>query len=159
MTPTLHVGIAFEGDAVDIAEMSRELIEHGLPWTWGPERVSRAVAAPNLNVAVIRERNKIAGFGIMEYWDDDAHLVLFAVLPASQRQGLGTAILHWLEASALVAGARRIRVEARRDNEAARNFYNQHGYHELTIKTRMYSGALDGIQLEKWLRTSAAGDA
>jgi ribosomal-protein-alanine N-acetyltransferase len=92
----------------------------------------------------------------MEYWEDDAHLVLFAVRRANQRSGLGTAILQWLEASALAAGAQKIRVEARRDNVAARSFYNEHGYHEHTIKARMYSGALDGIQLEKWLRDTGA---
>ena len=78
--------------------------------------------------------------------------MLFAVRPERQRVGLGSALLQWLEASALVAGSTRIRVEARRDNVAARSFYNQHGYHELAIKAQMYSGMLDGIRMEKWLR-------
>jgi ribosomal-protein-alanine N-acetyltransferase len=131
--------------------MSRDLIEHGLPWSWRPERVARAIAAANTNVAVVREGKELDAFGIMEYWDDDAHLVLFAVRPTRQRHGMGSALLQWLEASALVAGSKRIRVEARRDNTAARSFYNEHGYHELVIRPRMYSGALDGILLEKWL--------
>lgn len=159
MTPALHITVASKADAADIADMSRRLIEHGLPWTWRPERVLRAITAPNVNVAIVRELGTLAGFGIMEYWDDDAHLVLFAVRPARQRQGLGTAILGWLEASALAAGAQRIRVEARHDNVAARTFYNEHGYHELAIKSRMYSDTLDGIQLEKWLRTTTTGNA
>jgi ribosomal-protein-alanine N-acetyltransferase len=159
MTPILHVSLALKSDASDIAGMSRDLIEHGLPWTWGPERVSRAIAASNVNVAVVREQHRLAAFGIMEYWDEDAHLVLFAVRPVRQRQGVGTAVLRWLEASALVAGAQRIRVEARRDNFAARTFYNEHGYHELVIRSQMYSGTLDGIQLEKWLHATTPGDA
>jgi ribosomal protein S18 acetylase RimI-like enzyme len=159
LTPSLHVSIAMESDAGAIARMSRDLIEHGLPWTWDAGRVIHAITAPNMNVAVVREQQKLIAFGIMEYWDDDAHLVLFAVRPASQRQGVGSAVLRWLEASAIVAGAKRVRVEARQDNGAARNFYNEHGYHELTIKPGMYSGQLDGIQLEKWFRTTAAGDA
>jgi ribosomal-protein-alanine N-acetyltransferase len=159
MTPILHVSIASERDARDIARMSRDLIEHGLPWTWRQERVSRAIAAANTNVAVIRERQSLTAFGIMEYWDEDAHLVLFAVRPDRQRQGVGTAVLRWLEASALVAGSQRIRLEARRDNVAARSFYNEHGYHELTINSRMYSGALDGIKLEKWLHSQPPDDA
>jgi ribosomal protein S18 acetylase RimI-like enzyme len=155
MTPAMHVQLAVAGDAGEIAAMSRALIEHGLPWTWRPERVSRAVAAPNANVAVVREPEALVGFGIMEYLDEDAHLVLLAVRRASQRQGVGSAILQWLEASALVAGAKRIRVEARRDNPSARSFYNEHGYHEVAIKLRMYSGAVDGIRLERWLRAEA----
>jgi ribosomal-protein-alanine N-acetyltransferase len=109
-----------------------------------------------VNVAVVRERQRLVAFGIMEYWEEDAHLVLFAVRPNLHRQGIGTAVLLWLEASAIAAGAKRIRVEARRDNVAARSFYNEHGYHELIIKSRIYSGQLDGIQLEKWLRTTAS---
>jgi ribosomal-protein-alanine N-acetyltransferase len=158
MTPALQISIAVEDDAADIARMSRDLIEHGLPWTWGTDRVLRAITAAHMNVALVREQRHLIGFGIMEYWDEDAHLVLFAVRAASQRQGMGSAILRWLEASALAAGAQRIRVEARRDNAAARSFYNEHGYHELAIKSRMYSGELDGIQLVKWLRAAATDE-
>lgn len=151
MTPDLQVELARPDDAAAIAVMSRNLIEHGLPWTWQLARVARAIASANTNVAVIREGRAVAGFGIMEYWDEDAHLVLFAVHPSHQRHGVGSKLLGWLEACAAAAGAKRIRVEARWDNEAARCFYNEHGYHELVIKSRMYSGALDGVRLEKWL--------
>lgn len=152
MPVALNVSIAQPSDAAEMADMSRRLIEHGLPWSWRPARVARAISASHINAAVVREQGALVGFGIMEYWDDDAHLVLFAVNPAHQRQGVGSAILRWLEASAQVSGARRIRLETRRDNDAARIFYNEHGYHELAIDERMYSGALDGIRLEKWLR-------
>ena len=158
MTPALHVRIASKPDAEAIAAMSRDLIEHSLPWTWRAERVARAIAAANTNVVVVREQVGLDAFGIMEYWDDDAHLVLFAVNKARQRQGLGTEILRWLEASAKAAGSQRIRVEARRDNVAARSFYNEHGYHEVAVKSRMYSGMLDGIQFTKYLRACAASE-
>lgn len=139
--------------------MSRDLIEQGLPWTWRTERIRRAITAMNTNVAVIREDAALDAFGIMEYWDEDAHLILFAVRRSRQRNGLGSALLRWLESSALVAGSKRIRVEARRDNDAARIFYNEHGYHELAIEPLRYSGRLDGICLEKWLQTRGTGDA
>jgi ribosomal-protein-alanine N-acetyltransferase len=159
MTPAVLVRLATERDASDIAAMSRSLIEHGLPWTWQAERVARSIAAPDTNVAVVREGSNLLAFGIMEYLDTDAHLVLFAVRGSSQRQGVGSKLLRWLEASALVAGSQRVRLEARRDNVAARSFYNEHGYHELAIEPRRYSGALDGIRLEKWLRSGRHSDA
>jgi ribosomal protein S18 acetylase RimI-like enzyme len=152
MSLALHVSLAQPSDATDIADMSRRLIEHGLPWSWRRQRVARAISASNTNVVVAREQGELLGFGIMEYWDEDAHLVLFAVHSNHQRQGIGSAILRWLEASAAACGAIRIRLEARRDNDAARIFYNEHGYHEINIKGRMYSEMLDGIRLEKWLR-------
>ena len=122
MTPIVHVGTASPSDAGAIADLSRRLIEHGLPWTWRPGRVARAMASADTNVAVVREHDELVGFGIMKYGDEDAHLVLFAVRAWRQRQGVGRSILAWLEACAAVAGSSCIRVEARRDNVAARSF-------------------------------------
>lgn len=159
MTPALDILLATPADARDIAAMSRDLIEHGLPWTWRPERVAGAIASPDTNVVVVREAGVLQAFGIMEYLDDDAYLVLFAVHPARQRQGVGSAVLGWLEAAARAAGARRIRVDARRDSVAARSFYNEHGYHEVRIAARRYSGQVDQVRLEKWLRAEGRGPA
>jgi ribosomal-protein-alanine N-acetyltransferase len=139
-------------DAADIAEMSHRLIEHGLPWRWRAERVARAIRSADTNVVVARDTGALLAFGIMKLHELHAHLVLFAVRAERQRQGIGSAVLHWLEASARVAGVERIVVEARRDNVAARSFYNEHGYHERDIASRMYGGVLDGVHLVKWLR-------
>ena len=155
MLAHVAVRIAAPADAVAIARMSRAYIEHGLPWSWRPERVARAIGDPDTNVVVVGEPGDIRAFGIMSYLANDAHLLLLAVHQSARRQGIGSAVLQWLEEVACAAGAKRIRVEARRDNEAARNFYCEHGYHERTIKKAMYSGVLDGIRLEKWLRSDA----
>lgn len=139
--------------------MSRDLIEYGLPWSWRPERVSRAITSASTNVVVVREGGKLLAFGIMEYLEDDAYLVLFAVRRSKQRRGLGSAVLRWLEESAVAAGASRVRVDARRDNEPARCFYNERGFHEVRIEARSYSGVVDQVRLEKWLRSRAERDA
>jgi ribosomal-protein-alanine N-acetyltransferase len=152
----LTIRIATPGDAFAIAGLSRSEIEHGLPWTWREPRVRHAIADPDTNVIVVGPPGAVVAFGVMYYADDDAHLLLFAVHASRQRQGVGSALLQWLEEAAKVAGARRVGVEARMDNEAARSFYNEHGYHEGDVVPRMYSQRLDGVKLEKWLR---AGDA
>jgi ribosomal-protein-alanine N-acetyltransferase len=146
------VRLATLSDASAIAALSRDEIEHGLPWTWQAPRVRHAIADPDTNVIVAGPPGQVHAFGVMYYADDDAHLLLFAVHRARQRQGVGSALLRWLEAAARASGARRIRVEARMDNVAARSFYNEHGYHERGVAPRMYSGRLDGVRLEKWLR-------
>jgi len=146
------VRLATAADAQAIAAMSRDTIEQGLPWTWRPARVAGAIRDGQTNVAVVGPPGALVAFGIMSYLDDDAHLLLFAVDAAHRRHGVGSAVLLWLEAVARAAGARRIRVEARRENLAARDFYGAHGYHERTIASGMYSGRVDGIRLEKWLR-------
>ncbi len=154
MATISHHAIRFAtfADAAAIAALSRDEIEHGLPWTWRAPRVRHAIADPDTNVIVAGPPGAVAAFGLMYYADDDAHLLLFAVHKSRQRQGVGSALLQWLEDAARAAGARRIRVEARLDNAAARSFYNERGYHELEIVRGMYSARLDGVKLEKWLR-------
>lgn len=152
--PPIHLATLADADA--IAAMSRELIEQGLPWSWRPDRVRASILHPDTNVAVLRVDGALEAFGIMEYLETDAYLVLFAVRGDRQRQGLGSALLRWLEASAIAAGAERIRVDARRDNLAARGFYNEQGYHEVGIRPGRYAPGIDGIRLEKWLRARAS---
>jgi ribosomal-protein-alanine N-acetyltransferase len=156
MISHLTIRFATPVDADAIAALSRDEIEHGLPWTWRAPRVRHAIADPDTNVIVVGPTGAVAAFGVMYYADADAHLLLFAVHRSRQRQGVGTALLRWLEEAALAAGAQRIRVEARMDNEAARSFYNERGYHEREIAPRMYSGRFDGVRLEKWLRPADA---
>jgi [ribosomal protein S18]-alanine N-acetyltransferase len=154
MTPDLsHQAIRFatQADASDIAALSRDAIEHGLPWTWTEGRIAYAIASNDKNVIVIGAPGAIAGFGIMSYPNDDAHLLLFAVRRGHRRHGLGTRMLRWLEDVAHTAGARRVHVECRRDNAPARNFYCEHGYHELAIRAKWYRGLVDGVLLEKHL--------
>jgi ribosomal-protein-alanine N-acetyltransferase len=152
MLANVSVRLATLADAAAIAAMSRDYIEAGLPWSWRPERVARAIRDPDTNVAVAGPEGAIEAFGIMEYLENDAYLALFAVHPLKRRQGVGSAILGWLEEVARAAGAKRIRVEARRDNVAARSFYNEHGYQERAITQSRYSDMVDGVRLEKWLR-------
>ena len=157
MIADVAVRFATPADAGAIARMSRDEIEHGLPWRWTPQRVAHSIGDPDTNVVVVDGRDGMAAFGIMFHADDDAHLLLLAVHHAAHRSGIGSAVLLWLENAARAAGARRIRVEARRDNPAARNFYGEHGYHERSIRPGMYSGVLAGIRMEKWLRPDDLG--
>lgn len=151
-TADVDVRLACASDAEAIAAMSRDYIEHGLPWTWTRSRVEAAIADVDINVVVAGERGAISAFGVMSYPDDDAHLLLFAVRSHQRRRGVGSAILRWLEEAARTAGAKRIRVECRRDNLPARNFYCEHAYQELSITAKFYRGLKDGIHLVKWLR-------
>lgn len=147
------VRLASLADAAGIALLSRDEIEQGLGWSWTAARVEHAIRDASTNVAVVRDNGVLIAFGIMSYREDAAHLLLFAVRRAHQRQGIGSVVLRWLEEVARVAGLKRIHVECRRENAAARNFYGEHGYHEREISRRYY-GAEDAIRLEKWLEAA-----
>lgn len=156
ITDAFAIRLAVPADAAGIALISRDLIEQGLRWGWRSGRVARAIADPDTNVAVVGPEGRPIGFGIMAYRHEDAHLLLLAVRAEHQRQGIGQALLAWLEAVARAAGAQRVRVEARRENIAARSFYNDHGYHERVIQKAMYGRSVDGVRLDKWLRARPA---
>ena len=154
MIVDVKVRLATMADADEIAAMSRDYIEHGLRWSWRYKRIARAINDPETNVVVVGPQGTLAAFGIMSYSENDAHLLLLAVRPAARKRGIGSAILTWLEAVARAAGAQRIQVEARADNLEARNFYCIHGYNECCIETARYSSVIDGVRLEKWLRSA-----
>jgi ribosomal-protein-alanine N-acetyltransferase len=144
-----EVGLARPADARRIAEMSRDFIEYGLGWKWTPARILRCLCDASTNVAVAREGAGLTGFAIMQYKEVEAHLLLFAVGAAQRRQGVGSALLSWLEATALTAGIGMISLEARTRNVEARAFYRQHGYREVARVRGMYRGVEDGVRIAK----------
>ena len=152
MISNCEVTLALPADAVVIAELSRDAIEHGLGWSWTPRRVLRSLRDASTNVAVARRDGALLGFAIMKYGDEDVHLMLLAVRAAQRRQGVGKALLAWLETTARVAGMALIRLETRANNGAARSFYGVHGFSETGLHEGYYQGVEDAMRMAKRLR-------
>jgi ribosomal-protein-alanine N-acetyltransferase len=115
--------LARADDARAIATMSRDLIESGLGWSYPPERVRRLIASTDTVALVARAGATLAGFAIMEFGADRAHLMLLAVSPPHRRQGLGRRLMQWLLQSAQVAGIESLHLELRLSNQGAAAFY------------------------------------
>jgi ribosomal-protein-alanine N-acetyltransferase len=145
------IGLARASDAVTIAEMSRDLIEAGLRWSWTPTRVAASLRNPNALVVVARAARPIAGFGIMRYGDDEAHLDLLGVAPEHRREGVGNRLLEWLEKPALVAGISLVFLEVRASNRGAQAFYERLGYRKLGELPRYYQGSESAIRMGREL--------
>jgi ribosomal-protein-alanine N-acetyltransferase len=136
----LSLRLARPAEAATIANLSRDLIENGLRWRWTPMRVAASIRATDVNVLVACIRENIAGFAIMRYGDDDAHLDLLAVAPRYRRAGIGRRLLDWLERCAFVAGICTITLEVRAGNQGARLFYERMGYRPLVNLPGYYQG-------------------
>ena len=134
-------------EAAAIAAMSRQLIEHGLAWSWNEERVERCLRNRDCVVLAARDRRRIIGFAIMEFYAIHAHLNLLAVQPGYQRQGIGKQLLEWLEASARTAGIFKVHLELRATNEGARTFYEKLGYRSVGRKAAYYDGREDAVRM------------
>jgi len=144
--------LAENTDAAQVAEMSRRVIEYGLPWTWTAPRVARHIRHSESVVLVARAEGCLIGFAIMIFGNDRAHLNLLAVEPRYQGRGVGQALVRWLEESAAVAGTFVIHVEVRARNERARQFYSRLGYAEKGRACFYYGGIEDAIRVTRDLR-------
>jgi len=138
-------------DARDIAEMSRDLIEQGLTWSWTPSRVQHCIAGPESSVVVARRERHIAAFAIMHFGDDSAHLNLLAVAPDHRRQGLGRQLMSWLTTTAIEAGVFRINLELRVRNEPARLFYERLGFVRIGMVQGYYQGREAALRMSRCL--------
>jgi len=63
-------------------------------------------------------RGKLAGFSLMRVVADEAELLLIAVKPETQQQGIGRALIDDFIASAVAKGAHRLHLEVREGNRA-----------------------------------------
>lgn len=136
----IEIRLARRREATTLAIMSREYVETGLGWSWTPLRLQRRIADERTNVIVATRGATVVGFAVMEYFDERAHLALFAVLPNARRQGVGQAMWSWLRETALVAGIGAVDLEVRAKNTGARDFYRYLGFRDVETVKGYYRG-------------------
>jgi ribosomal protein S18 acetylase RimI-like enzyme len=155
MSELATLGLARSGDARPIAEMSRDLIEQGLSWSWTPARVQHFIGGADSSVVVARRDFRIAAFAIMHFGEAVAHLNLLAVAAAHRRQGLGRQLLQWLCSTAVEAGVFRINLELRTHNQDAREFYRKLGFEEIGVVQGYYQGREAALRMSRRLGVRA----
>ena len=138
-------------DAPEIAAMSRDLIETGLGWEYQSGRIARMIADADTMAIVRRSERGIAGFAIMTFGDERAHLVLLAVRVSHQRRGIARRMLARLEESARTAGIASMHVELRIDNAPAHALYRAAGYVETLRIPGYYRGRATAVRMMRLL--------
>jgi ribosomal protein S18 acetylase RimI-like enzyme len=141
-------------DAVRLAAMSGALIESGLRPAWGADRIGWYVRHSESVVLTARSDRTIAGFAIMRFGDEAAHLNLLAVEPVHRRRGIARRLVTWLEETALTAGTFIIGLELRAQNLGAQEFYRVLGYAEVGRVPGYYQGIEAAIRMERDVRVS-----
>src|ERR1044072_4703022 len=128
----IAVRLARLGDAPRIANVSRTLIEAGLPWSWTPRRVAAHMRARENLTVIAADGGALAGLVLAQFGTRAVHVALLGVAPEFQRHGLGRQLISWVEQSATVAGLFVMQLEVRAANQQARRFYAKLGYRETT---------------------------
>jgi [ribosomal protein S18]-alanine N-acetyltransferase len=151
-TLDIDLGLANFDDAPRIACLARDLIEAGLGWAYRPDRIRALIGEADTITLVARVRGYVTGFAIMRFGDERAHLILLAVDPRHQRQGLARHMLEWLLASARVAGIASMHVELRENNVAALAFYRSLRFSETFRVSGYYRGRETAVRMLRMLR-------
>lgn len=113
---------------------------------------------------------QLAGFIVCMATLDEAEVLLLAINPALQNQGLGGQLLHYAETTLAREGICQLFLEVRRSNSGARTFYARHGWQETGCRKNYYPCDLqseagehitreDAILCSKQLRHQACNGA
>jgi ribosomal-protein-alanine acetyltransferase len=165
VVPEIRLEPARPADAAPIARMSRRLIERGLAWRWTRPAVAARISDSETAAVVARTDWRMLGFAIMSFHFShrESHLLLMAVDPGRQRNGVGKALWSWLETLARRGGVERVQLEVRADNSCARAFYRSLGFREAARLRAYYESREDALsmvtELSRAMKTSVAARA
>jgi len=151
-TQDITLQLADSRDAGILAGMSRDLFEIGLEWRYRTQSLRQLIAHTETVTLVARHGDTVAGFGIMKYGDEHAHLVLLAVRPDIRRRGIARRLVEWLVMSAATAGVATIHVELRAGNTGAYALYRTLGFAETLRLPGYYAGRETAIRMLRVLR-------
>ena len=96
---------------------------------------------------VLTLNNEIIGYGIVDHWEDNDHLISIAVRPDSRRKGFGEILLVALEKR--LSRDRPLRLEVRQGNLAAIQLYSKRGFTKTGVAEGYYGDGEDAIIMEK----------
>lgn len=118
-------------DVEAVAKIERLVQSH--PWTL--KQFEDAVTA--YQSTVIEVQGQVAGFCILQPVLDEANLLLMAIDPAQQGQGLGYQLLE-ASVAMLKNNPVQIFLEVRESNLAAIKLYEKSGFHQIDLRKNYY---------------------
>ena len=118
-------------DVAAVAKIEKSVQSH--PWTL--KQFEDAVTA--YQSTVIEVQGQVAGFCILQPVLDEANLLLMAIDPAQQGQGLGYQLLE-ASVAMLKNNPVQIFLEVRESNLAAIKLYEKSGFHQIDLRKNYY---------------------
>ena len=92
----------------------------------------------NFSLRVAEEEGTVCGLVVLRMIEDEAEILNLAVDSSQRRRGLGSRLIEDAIAASKAAGVKKIFLEVRDSNEAARNFYSRMGFTEAGRRRQYY---------------------
>ena len=104
-------------------------------------------ARPRRDYLLVEDGEGILAYGGLDHGGDVSDIMTVAVAPRARRAGLGARMLDELLTRSRAAGAERVILEVRADNDAARALYAGAGFTTLQTRRGYYPGGVDALVL------------
>lgn len=130
------------------AVMAIEQVNYTHPWTRGNFTDSLAAQGHGY---VLERHGVIVGYAVLAAGADEAHLLNLSIAGTWRRRGLGRELLDYMVGAARELKARKIFLEVRASNAAARALYANSRFREIGTRKEYYpahTGREDAIVLE-----------
>jgi ribosomal-protein-alanine N-acetyltransferase len=105
---------------------------------WHPDTFQRLLERPGAELWVTEEEGEVAAYAVLWCILDEGELANIAVLPEARGRGVGGRLLDHLVEVARDRGVRRLFLEVRESNEAARRLYATRGFREVGRRRAYY---------------------
>jgi ribosomal-protein-alanine N-acetyltransferase len=110
---------------------------------WTADQCAGFLTLPGTCLFIAHKANKVVGFAVARYVFEEAELLLIAVHPQAQGQGIGRDLINTIIGWASTHGAKTVFLEVREGNQAL-VLYSQMGFAKIGSRKNYYRG-VDGI--------------
>lgn len=132
-------------DILALATLEREIYPDDAwsePSWWG-----ELAARPRRDYLLVEDDDGILGYAGLDHGGEVSDVMTIAVAPRGRGRGLGGRMLDELLSRAADAGAERVVLEVRADNDTARRLYETRGFTTLQTRRGYYPGGVDALVL------------
>ncbi|MBO8130144.1 MAG: ribosomal protein S18-alanine N-acetyltransferase [Candidatus Marinimicrobia bacterium] len=137
-----------EATADDI-EMVMEIEELSFENPWSEFSFMNELRNPVTRFYVVEVEDKVRGFVIFWYIDDEIHIANLAVHPEKRRMGLGRMLLEKVIKEAKENGILYIYLDVNSKNEEAKKLYFKYGFEVVGVRKKYYNNRDDALLLTK----------
>lgn len=128
-----------------IAALHQESFPADTGERWRRIDILQALRMPGTFGLVASREELACGHALIRLVADECELLALGVLAPARRSGVARALLERLSERCRQANIRRIFLEVREDNAAARSFYEANGFHRIGTRRDYYKAAGGGL--------------